>query len=168
MITDTRHEAGAELPETKSRLPQLVALGLVALLLLGFAAVRALWPEPSVDVLSGTTPVTAEEMAAQYGINVTLIGVTAAGGLIDFRYQVVDPIKADPMLHDLEALPKLVVEDTGEALTFSALPHRHATELELGGSYFFLMGNTNNAIHPGSLVTVVIGEHRLEHFVAQG
>jgi hypothetical protein len=168
MITDTQPDVITELPETRSRRPRFIAIGLVVLLLVGGATAKALWSEGETDFLAGTTAVTAEGMAAQYGINVTLIGVTAAGGLIDFRYQVVDPVKADPIVHELDLLPKLIVEDSGTALTFSSLPHGHNDELELGGSYFFLMGNTNNAIHPGSLVTVVIGEYRLEHLVAQG
>jgi hypothetical protein len=168
VITDTQPEVIADLPEKRSHRTRLIAIGLVLALLVGGAAAKALWPDGETDYLAGTTPVTAEGMAAQYGINVTLIGVTAAGGLIDFRYQVVDPVKADPMVHDLELLPKLIVEDSGAALTFSSLPHKHSDELELGGSYFFLMGNSNNAIRPGSLVSVVIGEYRLEHLVAQG
>jgi hypothetical protein len=146
----------------------MIAIGLVVLLLAGGVTAKALWPEGETDFLAGTTAVTAEGMAAQHGINITLIATTAAGGLIDFRYQVVDPVKADPMIHDLDLLPKLIVEETGAVLTISSLPHGHGAELELGGSYFLLLGNTNNAIHPGSLVTVVIGEYRLEHLVAQG
>ena len=42
-------------------------------------------------------------MAARYGIDVTLVAVTAAGGLIEFRYQVVDPDKADRVVHDRAA-----------------------------------------------------------------
>ena len=64
-----------------------------------------------------------EGMAARYGIDITLIGVTAAGGLIEFRYQVVDPDKANPIIHDLRLCPKLVVEDTGATLALRSLPH---------------------------------------------
>ena len=62
----------------------------------------------------------------------------------------------------------LVVEDTGETLVLSSPPHHHATELQLGGTYFFLIANAHNAIQPGARVTLVIGDVRLEHIVAQG
>lgn len=169
MITDTRPEVSAEPPAARPRRTRLLVIGLVALLVVGGFTAKALWPEQTVDVRAGTTLVTAEGMAAQYGINITLIGTTAAGGLIDFRYQVVDPVKADPLIHDIDLVPKLVVEETGATLALQSLPHDHGgADLELGGTYFFLMANAGNAIHAGSMVTVVIGDHRLEHIVAQG
>jgi hypothetical protein len=167
VITDARPEPGAD-PRQKGRRHWLLAVGLVAVLLvIGGISAKVLWPEGKVDVRAGTTLVTAKGMAARYGIDVTLIGVTAAGGLIDFRYQVVDPDKANPIIHDLDLFPKLVVEDTGATLGLRSLPHSHKAELELGGTYFFLLPNANNAIHQGSRVTLVIGDARLEHIVAK-
>jgi len=169
VITETLHDE--TLPELSIEPVQpgrrrLAAIGLVAILLLGGGAARAWWPEQKADVRVGTTLVTAEGMAARYGINVNLIGVTAAGGLIEFRYQVVDPDKADRMIHDEKLLPIVVVEDTGATMVISR-PH-HAAELQLGGTYFFLFANAHNAIHDGSKVTLVMGDARLEHLVARG
>ena len=146
-----------------------MALSLVALvvLLVGGVSGKALWPDRKADIRDGTTLVTANGMAARYGINVTLIGVTAGGGLIDFRYQVVDPDKANPIIHDLDLFPKLIVEGTGATIGIRSLPHNHKRELQLGGTYFFLLPNANNAIHRGSRVTLVIGDARLEHIVAK-
>ena len=107
-------------------------------------------------------------MAARYGIDVTLVAVTAAGGLIELRYQVVDPDKADRVVHDRALAPALVVEGTGQTLVMAAPPHHHGAELQLGGTYFFLMANARNAIHRGDEVTLVIGDARLEHITAQG
>jgi hypothetical protein len=81
---------------------------------------------------------------------------------------VVDPDKASQLLHDPHLLPKFVVEDTGQLLAMTSLPHNHGAQLLLGATYFFLFANAHNAIHPGSLVTVVIGDARLEHLRAQG
>lgn len=167
MITETRPEAGGDRSEKPSR-RRLIAIGLVALLLVGGVAARAWWPERKADIRDGTTLVTAEGLAARYGINITLIGVTAAGGLIDFRYQVVDPDKANAVIHDLDLYPVLIVEDTGETLGLRSLPHSHGAVLELGGTYFFLLPNANNAVHPGSMLTLVMGDVRLEHVVVQG
>ncbi|MCW2768129.1 MAG: hypothetical protein JWO11_4088 [Nocardioides sp.] len=141
---------------------------LVALLLIGAVAAWARSPEQKADIRDGTTLVSAEGMAARYGIEVNLIGVTAAGGLIEFRYQVVDPDKADPIIHDAALRPIMIVEDTGATLVLGSPPHHHNKELQLGGTYFFLIANAHNAIRPGSLLTLVIGDARLEHVVAQG
>ncbi len=166
MITETLPGLNTEAAKTRPVRGRLVAIGVVAILLLGAGAARAWWPEAKADVRAGTTLVTAEGMAARYGITVNLIGVTAAGGLIEFRYQVVDPDKADQMIHDVTLLPIVVVEDSGATMVISR-PH-HAVEPELGGTYFFLFANAHNAIRAGSQLTLVMGDSRLEHIVAQG
>jgi hypothetical protein len=165
--TELETESGTDEAEPFPGRRRLVATGVVALLLLGTGAAAALgWlPAQKADVRAGTTLVTAEGMAARYGIDVNLIGVTAAGGLIEFRYQVVDPDKAELMIHDEKLLPVVVVEDTGATMVISR-PH-HATDIKLGGTYFFLFANAHNAIHAGSKLTLVMGDSRIEHLVAQ-
>jgi hypothetical protein len=156
-------------PETRApRRHRLVAVGLAVLLLLGGLGAYAWSAGRGTDVRAGTTLVTADGLAARYGIDVTLVAVTALGGMVDFRYQVVDPDKADPVLHDLDVYPKIVDEESGATLALRSLPHNHIKTLELGGNYFFLLPNAHNAIHEGSSVTLVIGDVRLEHVIVQG
>jgi hypothetical protein len=143
----------------------LAVMVVVAILLLGGGAAYAWWAGQKADVRAGTTLVTAEGMAARYGIDVNLIGLTAAGGLVEFRYQVVDPDKADRMIHDDKLLPIVVVEESGATMLISR-PH-HAAEVQLGGTYFFLFANAHDAIHAGSKVTLVLGDSRLEHIVVR-
>ncbi len=140
---------------------------LVLVLLAGGLGARDWW-RAHHDIRSGTTLVDADGMAARYGIEVTLIGVTAAGGLIEFRYQVSDPDKASRLVHDAALAPALVVEETGATLVMAAPPHKHGGDLKLGGTYFFLLANAHNAVRPGAHLTLVIGRARLEHLVAQG
>ena len=120
------------------------------------------------DIRAGSTAVDAQGMAARYGIDVNLLAVTAAGGMIQLRYQVVDPDKADRVVHEPSLAPVLIIEETGETIIMNSPPHHHGSEMELGGTYFFLMANANNAIHQGTLVTLLIGDARLEHITAQG
>jgi hypothetical protein len=142
-------------------------LVLVLLLTVGLAlGVRAVGADAG-DVRSGTEAVTAQEFAAHTGIAVTLLGVTAGGGMIEFRYQVVDPDKASLVLHDDTKRPVLVAENSGETLAMVSRPHSHKADLQLGGTYFFLMANTRNALRDGTKVTVIIGDVRLEHLVAR-
>jgi hypothetical protein len=138
----------------------------LALVVTAFLVGRAVMTNAS-DIRSGTEAVSAEEFAAHTGVKVTLLGVTAEGGMIEFRYQVVDPDKASLLVHQDDMRPALVVEDTGETLVMLSRPHNHKAELKLGGTYFFLMANTKNAIKDGSTVTVVVGDVRLEHVVAR-
>ncbi|HVQ87165.1 MAG TPA: hypothetical protein VMT88_03190 [Actinomycetes bacterium] len=145
-----------------------ILIVIAVLLVVAGVATRIWWPDGRVDVRAGTTLVSADGLAARYGIDITLIGVTANGGMIDFRYQVVDPDKANSVIHDLDLFPKIVAEDTGATLAMRTLPHNHSTTLKLGGNYFFLIPNARNALHAGSKVTLVIGDVRLEHVVVQG
>ena len=152
-------------PRRHRRRPLVVALALV-LLLLGGALARGVWAGPD-DIRSGTRPVDTDGLAAEYGIKINLLAVVAAGGLVELRYQVVDPDKADPLLHDDDLRPALVVEDTGATLVLTSSKHHHSTETDLGGTYFLLFANAHNAIHRGDRVTLVLGDVRLEHLEAQ-
>lgn len=143
---------------------------LVALVAIG-AAVTVLawgpWRADKTDVRDGTTAVTAAELAARQGVDVNLVAVTAAGGLVELRVQVTDPDKADVALRDPSQRPVIISEKTGETLVMSSPPH-HRDELELGGQYYFLLANAHNAVHKGALVTLVLGDSRLEHVEVQG
>ena len=169
MSTDT---LTAPLPAPQPEVPRrrwqprwvlVVVLLLVVGLALGVKAVRA----NAGDVRSGTVAVSAQEFAAHTGITVTLLGVTAGGGMIEFRYQVVDPDKASQLLHDEDKTPILVAEGSGATVGMVSRPHAHKAELQLGGTYFFMMANAKNALRDGTKVTVIIGDVRLEHLVAR-
>lgn len=111
-------------------------------------------------------PLSAAEIEAQYGIRVTLIGVTAGGGLIDFRYKVLDVDKAAALMADHETMPLLVAEDSEIVLT--APEHmRHDTNYKQDRVYFMLYTNRQNALKPGTPVSLVVGDARLEHLTAQ-
>jgi hypothetical protein len=151
----------------RPRRRRLLLVVLVAALALGLTlGVRAVVTRAH-DVRSGTTAVSVQEFAAHTGVRITLLGVTAQGGMIEFRYQVVDPDKASLLLHDESMRPVLVAEDSGQTLAMVSRPHNHKADLKVGGSYFFLMANTRNAIRDGTPVTIVVDDVRLEHVVAR-
>jgi hypothetical protein len=139
---------------------------LAVLVLVAAGAVTRVWAGDD-DIRSGTRLVDADGLAAEYGIKVNLLALVAAGGLVELRYQVVDPDKADPLLHDDDLQPALVVEDSGATLVLTSAKHHHSTETELGGTYFILFANAHNAIHGGDKVTLVLRDVRLEHLEAQ-
>lgn len=155
----------ADAPRPRRRLLLLVLL-VTALVVGGVVAVRSATAGAD-DVRSGTTAVSVQEFAAHTGVRVTLLGLVAQGGMIEFRYQVVDPDKAALLLHDDAKRPILVAEDSGATLAMLSRPHNHKADLKAGGTYFFLMPNTRNAVEDGTPVTVIVDDVRLEHLVAR-
>ncbi|MGD9958242.1 hypothetical protein [Nocardioides sp.] len=166
MTTDVLAPAPPEdAPAPRRRRRRWMAI-LAAILALGLSLMW--WTSRAEDVRDGTELQTMQGLSATQGIVVDLIAVTAANGLVEFRFQVVDPDKATRILHETDLAPTLVDEATGATLRMSSPPHKHGGELRLGGTYFFLMANSHNTLHQGSLVTLVMGDSRVEHLAVQG
>jgi hypothetical protein len=72
----------------------LLALGLIALLALRPA------PEP-VGSISEVDPAQVAALQAAWGIRITNVALTGGGGIVDIRFQAVDPDKAIG-IHDPE------------------------------------------------------------------
>jgi hypothetical protein len=101
-------------------------------------------------------------MAERSGVRDVHVHVTGDGGLLDVRYEVVDPGKA-VLLHDRATPPAVVYEATDtpiEGLLMGHLPHGAA---KAGVSSFMLFVNPGNIVHPGDVVSVVLGPARLQH-----
>jgi hypothetical protein len=130
----------------------------------GYAAGRGwLTARPAADPTRMPTNLAIENA---WGVRVTQIGVTADGGLVDFRYIVIDPDKALAMLQDVNKLPVLVAEDSGATVNSAAMMAQKHT-LNPGRTYFLLYRNTQGAIKPGRAVTVRFGDLLLEHVIAK-
>jgi len=160
--TDEDTTAGVNDPLLRRR--RWLVLGLVVLVTL--VLVWAPW-RGRADVRDGTTVVDGAGLSARHGIDVDLVAVTAAGGLVELRLRVTDPDKAGAVIHDAHQRPVLVAEDTGQTLAMAAPPH-HKGALEAGREYYFLLANAHNALRRGSEVTVVVDDVRLEHVEVEG
>ena len=110
--------------------------------------------------------VTPAGLEAAYGIRVTLVAVTAEGGLVDVRFTVTDQAKAAVVLAEHGAMPALFVEATGAVLSTSH-PMAHKVTLIQGGSYFLLYPNSAGAVQAGTPVSIVVDDVRLAAIPAQ-
>ena len=142
-----------------------------ALLLAGLALLAALavWMILSQSVLgpgqnAADMPQTAFE--AETGVRLVHVALTAGGGMIDLRYQIVDPDKA-VIVHDEETPPTLVDEATGQAISTTWHEHDSTQELHTGVNYYELIMNPDGIIKRGNTVTLIIGDARLEHIRVQ-
>jgi len=148
--------------QLRSPLPRFTWL-VIALLILGVVG-GGLWAASRSLSLPGQ-PATEAAIADKWGIRITHIAVLADGGLIDFRFQVLDPDKASG-LFELATRPIMIVEQTGQRVDgLYHPPHGH--DIVAGQSQYFIYNNAHGAIKSGSSVSVLLGDLRLEHIIAK-
>ncbi|HEX2911227.1 MAG TPA: hypothetical protein VH186_10495 [Chloroflexia bacterium] len=110
---------------------------------------------------------TSAAIEAKWGIRISQIGVTADGGLIDFRFVVLDSEKATNMMKDVNNLPVLIASDSGKTVNSAALmPTKH--DLNAGQTYFLLYRNTQGAIKHDTTISVVFQDDlRLDNAIVR-
>jgi hypothetical protein len=102
---------------------------------------------------------------AKYGIQIAQVGLTAAGGLVDVRFKVLDAAKAMQLLGNPANAPTLMAADNPPLM-----PPHHALKgarFTPGQVFYILYPNVRNTIKPGVEVTVAMGEVRLGPVTAQ-
>ena len=115
------------------------------------------WQRPSVS---------ASDLAERSGVRLIRVAVTGGGGLLDLRYQVVDPNKA-VTVHEAQTPPAIIDERTGLVLNRLLMGHAHHGQLKPAVSYYLVFENTGNWVHRGSEVTVLLGRAQVEHVVVE-
>lgn len=158
----------ASTPETRNLSWGKISLLLIVALLTGgsLLACQELAPQQSEPSPPAGETISADELEARHGLLVRLIGVTAAGGMIDFRMKIMDAEKAKPFLEDPANLPRLIVAESGlELMTPEGLDDD--IEWVDGGILFNFYPNDGNAIEPGTPVIVQFGDIHLEPQPAQ-
>lgn len=112
-------------------------------------------------------PLSLSALEDQYGLRVNLVGVTAAGGLVDVRFKIVDGEKARSLLQDPNNFPALWIADGHVTL---AVPEENRTQeikVENDGNLLFMYPNSGNAVKPGTPVTIVFGDLQVEPILAK-
>lgn len=100
------------------------------------------------------------------GVHIVRVVLAAGGGMIDLRYQVIDPDKA-LVIHDSENPPAIMDEATGKIFATPWMNHSHSGEYQAGVTYYTILMNSGGVLAKGSKVTVILGGARLEHIVVQ-
>jgi hypothetical protein len=101
-------------------------------------------------------------LAERAGVRIVRVSTTGAGGLVDLRYQVVDPQKAGG-LHDADKPPALVDERTGTVLGQLLMGHQPHSTPKAGVMYPLIFNNVGDTVQPGGRVSVVLGGVRVAH-----
>ena len=121
------------------------------------SAVPVAWERPAVS---------AAGLAERSGVRITQVAMTGGGGLVDLRYQVVDPDKADAV-HDQRTPPALVDEQSGLVVNGLLMDHSHHGPQKAGVKYYLVFNNPGNWVHRGSMVTVLLGDAEVQHVVVR-
>jgi len=151
--------------------------GLVTGALLAVAAGLVLWSplfsggdrdaaENPVPVAWTRPAVSADDLAERSGVRITQVAVTGGGGLVDLRYQVVDPEKA-AALHDATTPPAIVDEQSGLVVNDLLMGHSHSDPFKAGVTYYYVFNDPVNWVHRGSQVTVLLGNAQVEHVLVR-
>lgn len=104
------------------------------------------------------------------GIEVEGIRLSAAGYMLDFRYRVLDPVKAAPLL-DRRIQPYLLDEASGarfavpDAPKVGRLRTTSRNKVIPGRNYYILFANPGRSLQAGRKVTLVAGDAKINHLI---
>ncbi len=145
---------------------QVVPTVVLSLLLVALVT-GIIWSTHQTSPTYSATVPTNPAVEAKWGVRVTQIGVTADGGMVDFRFVILNADKAADMMLNVKNLPVLVDEQTGTKLT-STVEMGDDHSYNVGQTYFMLYRNTEGVVHSGSPVTAqFVGNLTIQHILAR-
>jgi hypothetical protein len=177
-LTRARPGTGPAAPArwSRFRLPGRIQIAgfLAGVVIAAGIGLLALWlPQRSSAGPSAVPPpawqrptVSESGLAERSGVRLVRVAVTGGGGLLDLRYQVVDPNKA-AAVHEARTPPAIIDEHTGLVLNRLLMGHAHHGQLKPAVSYYLIFENTGNWVRRGSEVTVLLGDAQVEHVVVK-
>ncbi|MEK7786593.1 MAG: hypothetical protein AAB658_14380, partial [Chloroflexota bacterium] len=147
--------------------PFLIVLGALSLFSLITLALSTTPETAPLTSMSKVSQAQIDGLENTWGIRLTNVAVTANGGVIDLRYQVVDPDKAIGIL-DEEDFPILIDEASGQVLS-KGIGHggHNSNSFKAGRTYFMLYQNYGHLLDPGSRITVKVGPVVVEHVIVR-
>ncbi len=144
----------------------LILIGMIAAPV-GSAPAPASVKPTSVDSVNQTS-VNIEE---KLGIKIVGLRLTAAGHMLDFRYKVIDPKKAEYMLNRKNKA-HLIDQKTNKVFGVKDVPKigqlRQGSPTPEAGRVYFMIFSNPGMIHAKSKVTFVVGDFRIENLTVGG
>lgn len=106
-----------------------------------------------------------------WGVQIDGIRLSAADYMLDFRYRVIDPDKASPILNR-HVKAYLIDEQSGAKLIVPTPPkvgsmRQKSYEPIAGKIYFVMFSNPGRLVKRGIKVSVVIGDFKVENLVVE-
>ena len=162
----------------KGGLPDGLLAGLLVFLLVAVPVARGdAGPQPvaAQKVATVIEPMPAPRhprektyMKRKWGVEILFLRETAAGYMLEFRYKVLDPVKAAP-LFVRKTKPVLMHVRTGKQLTVPVPAKtgalRNSDTPLADHTYWMFFANPNKLVKPGDLVNLQIGDFAVEGIV---
>lgn len=123
---------------------------------------------PAVRKVPGAVRAAEPDLRSAWGIELVSLRRTAGGNLLDFRFRVVDPDKAAPLVDGHQAAFAIDPESgTRHGVPVAGKVGRLRQTArdgrpKAGRTYFVLFSNPGGAVRAGQKLTVVIGAFRAE------
>ena len=110
---------------------------------------------------SGITTISQADLEEKYGLDVNLVAVTAAGGMIDLRLQMTDGEKAKALLADQANFPVL---RTANGVVLHTTPELSSQPINFENSnpIIALYPNSHKSVNRGDPVTIAFGNLQVE------
>jgi hypothetical protein len=151
-----------------------LAIGWAAMAVTCLIATPVWTAEPQEPVKSD--PASIEQKVSinieeKWGVQIVGVRLTAAGHMLDFRYKVIDPKKAAPILNRKNQ-PHLIDQATNKMVDVKNMPKigrlRQNTKTPVEGRIYFMLFPNPGFIKAQSKVTIVVGDFRAENITVEG
>ncbi|MGZ6991151.1 MAG: hypothetical protein ACXVKJ_08555, partial [Ilumatobacteraceae bacterium] len=135
----------------------MVVLIIAVLLARGWRPTSDLAKASTTPVVSASTAMpTSAAIESTYGIRFTGVDVTAGGGMIQIRYQVLDSDKTQA-IHGTDPSPYVIDGRGAKYADPGMVGHSHVGKtLKAGATDYILLANAMGGVKAGSFVTIKV------------
>ncbi|MCL4561970.1 MAG: hypothetical protein M1281_15345 [Chloroflexi bacterium] len=114
-----------------------------------------------------TILINRETLAEEFGLRVTLLGMTAMDGVIDLRFRILDSNKAATLIMDHNYMPYLLIGTEHSEVVYPTRMGHHGQTVRDGDIYFLLFPNPQRNVQAGMPVSIGFGDLVLEPILIQ-
>lgn len=128
-------------------------------------------PAPAVDPVGSVEVAPEKNVEEKLGVHIKGVRLSAGGFMLDVRYRVLDAEKAAPLLN--RKIHLYLEASNGARLGVPASPKIGPLRSTARGvirpdrDYTVLFGNPGGYLKPGSKVSLVVGDKRIDNLTVQ-
>ena len=120
-------------------------------------------PAPAAGSIKPSPIPAHADIEAKYGIQFYQVGITGVGGLVDVRFRILDPLKAEPVVGHHSVVKMLIGDErAAKILDTRALTPGDST-LVGGQGYYILFRNASGTVVRGDYIDIFVGDLEIKH-----